>query len=301
MGITTDVLVIGGGNAAMFAALAARRKGASVVLLESATAFMRGGNSRHTRDIRFMHTTRNRYATGVYSHDEFWEDLMGVTGGQTDENLAERTIRLSEDLPEWMEENGVRFQEPLHGTLHLGRTNMFMLGGGRAMVNAYFQSAARLGVQVLYEAEAEELCIEDGRFTSATFTQGGERRTVSAKAVVVAAGGFEANVAWLKEYWGDAADNFVIRGSPHNTGKMLKALLAHGSRSVGDPRQFHAVAVDARAPKFDGGIVTRLDSVPFGIAVNKEGNRFYDEGENFWPKRYAIWGKLIAGQPGQIA
>ena len=61
------------------------------------------------------------------------------------------------------------------------------------------------------------------------------------------------------------------------------------------------MALDARAPKFDGGIATRLDSVPFGIAVNKFGQRFYDEGEDFWPKRYAIWGRLIAEQPDQIA
>jgi tricarballylate dehydrogenase len=119
--------------------------------------------------------------------------------------------------------------------------------------------------------------------------------------VVVAAGGFEANVAWLKEYWGEAADNFIIRGTPNNQGRMLKELLQHGVKPVGDPRGCHAVALDARAPKFDGGIVTRLASVPFGIVVNKEAKRFYDEGEDFWPKRYAIWGRLIAEQPEQIA
>lgn len=301
MEIATDVLVIGGGNAAQFAAITARRRGVDVVLLEAANEFMRGGNSRHTRDIRFMHTTRNRYGTGLYSFDEFWDDLMGVTGGETNEDLAALTIRASEDLPGWMESNGVRFQEPLHGTLHLGRTNMFMLGGGRAMVNSYFATARALGVRIFYEAEAEDLEIVDGAFRSATFVKGGERFTVSAKAVVVAAGGFEANLDWLRQYWGDAVDNFVVRGSPYNTGKMLRALFACGAQSVGDPKQFHSVALDARAPKFDGGIVTRLDSVPFGIVVNRDGQRFYDEGEDFWPKRYAIWGRLIAVQPDQIA
>ena len=100
---------------------------------------------------------------------------------------------------------------------------------------------------------------------------------------------------------GDAADNFVIRGTKYNQGLMLEQLLEHGGKPVGNPREFHAVAVDARAPKFDGGIVTRLDSVPFGIVVNREARRFYDEGEDFWPKRYAIWGGLIARQPDQIA
>ena len=121
-----------------------------------------------------------------------------------------------------------------------------------------------------------------------------------ADALVAAAGGFEANIDWLKQYWGDVADNFLIRGTPYNQGRVLRALLERGARQVGDPTQCHAVAIDARAPKFDGGIVTRVDCVPLGIVVNREGRRFYDEGEDFWPKRYAIWGRLVAQQPGQI-
>ena len=117
----------------------------------------------------------------------------------------------------------------------------------------------------------------------------------------IASGGFEANLEWLREVWGEAADNFIVRGTPYNKGQVLRIMLDAGARPVGDPRECHAVAIDARAPKFDGGIVTRLDSVPLGIVVNRLGERFYDEGEDFWPKRYAIWGKLVARQPGQIA
>ena len=105
----------------------------------------------------------------------------------------------------------------------------------------------------------------------------------------------------MREYWGDAVDNFVIRGTPYNRGRILKNLLDQGVGAVGDPTQFHAVALDARAPKFDGGITTRLDSVPYSVVVNRNGERFYDEGEDVWPKRYAIWGRLIAQQPSQIA
>jgi tricarballylate dehydrogenase len=198
-----------------------------------------------------------------------------------------------------MAANGVRWQKPLRGTLHLARSNLFMLGGGKAMMNAYYDTAAKLGVQIRYETEVHELKIRDHEFVSAF--SGRESRVIEAKAIVVAAGGFEANIAWLKEYWGEAAENFVIRGTPNNQGRMLKELLQAGAKPVGDPRGCHAVALDARAPKFDGGIVTRLDSVPFGIVVNKDVKRFYDEGEDFWPKRYAIWGKLIAEQPEQIA
>src|SRR6185437_5853726 len=106
---------------------------------------------------------------------------------------------------------------------------------------------------------------------------------------------------WLKESWGDAADNFQIRGSRYNQGTVLRMLLDRGVLSVGDPSQWHAVAVDSRAPKFDGGIVTRLDCVVFGIVVDKHAQRFYDEGEDTWPKRYAIWGRLIAERPEQRA
>jgi tricarballylate dehydrogenase len=248
-----------------------------------------------------MHNGATGYVTGPYGEQEFWEDLLQVTGGETNEQLARLTIRSSEDLERWMMANGVRWQKPLHGTLHLARTNLFMLGGGKAMMNAYYHTAAQLGVEILYESEVQELTIREGEWLLAVVLCNGARQEVKAKAVVITAGGFEANIAWLKEYWGDAADNFIIRGTRNNQGKMLKQLLEQGAAPVGDPRGCHAVALDARAPKFDGGIVTRLDSVPFGIVVNKQVERFYDEGEDFWPKRYAIWGGLIARQPDQIA
>jgi tricarballylate dehydrogenase len=297
-----DVLVAGGGNAGLCAAISARRAGARVLVLESAIKDFRGGNSRHTRDIRYMHRGATNYVTGAYQEEEFWEDLRQVTGGETNERLARLTIQASEDLGDWMAASGVRWQKPLRGTLHLARTNLFMLGGGKAMVNAYYDTASKLGIEIAYEAEVCELKMCDGEVRAVVVTgNGAAQEEISAKAIVVAAGGFEANIPWLKEYWGDAADNFIIRGTRHNQGRLLKELLKHGAKPVGDPRGCHAVALDARAPKFDGGIVTRLDSVPFGIVVNKEVRRFYDEGEDFWPKRYAIWGKLIAAQPDQIA
>jgi tricarballylate dehydrogenase len=127
------------------------------------------------------------------------------------------------------------------------------------------------------------------------------RFTVRAKAFVAASGGFESNIEWLKESWGPAAENFLIRGTRYNRGTVLKMLIEKGAQPIGDPTQCHAVAIDARAPKYDGGIITRLDCVVFGIVVNKRAERFYDEGEDVWPKRYAIWGRLVAAQPDQIA
>src|SRR3982075_1990889 len=296
-----DVLVIGGGNAALCAAISARRAGASVLVLEGAPKFYRGGNTRHTRNMRCAHDAATDILTGPYTEEEFWKDLLVVTGGQTDEELAKFMIRESKDILGWVVEQGVRWQPSLGGTLSLGRTNSFFLGGGRAMLNALYLTAEQLGVDILYDAEVLDLEIEHGMFLSATLKQGDGRAKVRASTLVAAAGGFEANIEWLKQYWGEAADNFLIRGTPYNRGSILKMLLDSGVQDVGDPKQCHAVAIDARAPKFDGGIITRHDSVVFGIVVNKQAVRFYDEGEDIWPKRYAIWGRLVAAQPDQIA
>jgi tricarballylate dehydrogenase len=143
--------------------------------------------------------------------------------------------------------------------------------------------------------------IQHGMFLSATMTHGDRTYQVRARTLVAAAGGFESNIEWLKEYWGEIAENFLIRGTPYNRGTVLKMLLDAGVQETGDPTQCHAVAIDARAPKYDGGIITRLDCVVFGVVVNKNAVRFYDEGEDIWPKRYAIWGRLVAQQPDQIA
>jgi tricarballylate dehydrogenase len=210
-------------------------------------------------------------------------------------------VRASADCPAWVRRFGGRLQPSLRGTLHLGRTNAFFLGGGKALMNSYYAAAERRGVCVRYDAEVVALDLVDGRFRGATVKRDGRDSTIRAQSVVLASGGFESNLEWLKEIWGDAAENFIIRGTPYNRGTVLKQMLACGAEPVGDPTECHAIAVDARAPKFDGGIVTRLDSIPFGIVVNVRADRFYDEGEDFWPKRYAIWGRLIARQPDQAA
>ena len=297
---TWDVLVLGGGNAALCAAITAREAGASVLMLESAPVDFRGGNSRHTRNMRTMHAGPLAPLTDAYPEEEYWQDLLKVTGGLTDERLARMTIRQTEQHVPWMKAHGVRFQAPLGGTLHLSRTNAFFLGGGKALVNAYFRSAAALGVEVAYDTEVVDLAIEGDAFRSATVECKGARHEIRASVVVAAAGGFESNLAWLREAWGPPADNFIVRGTPYNMGRVLKLLLAKGAKQVSDPTQGHCVAIDARSPRYDGGIVTRVDAVSLGIVVNRDAKRFYDEGEDFWPKRYAIWGRLVAGQPDQI-
>lgn len=298
---TVDVLVVGGGNAALCAAIAARRKGASVHIVEAAPKFYRGGNTRHTRNMRCAHDSGTAWLTGPYGEDEFFADLMQVTEGHTDPDLARLMIRESKTMLDWIQQQGVRFQPSLGGTLSLGRTNSFFLGGGRAMLNALYRTAQAMGVTVEYDAEVVGLDIVGGEFRSAHVRRGDRVEILAARTLVAAAGGFEANIEQLKDHWGERAGNFLIRGTPYNRGDVLRLLIDAGVEPVGDPTQCHAVAIDARAPKFDGGIITRLDCIVFGIVVNNRAQRFYDEGEDFWPKRYAIWGRLVADQPDQIA
>lgn len=295
-----DILVIGGGNAALCAAITAAEAGARVLILETAPKPYRGGNSRHTRNFRCMHSGPLGPLVDSYSEDEYFADLMKVTDGKTDEHLARLAIRTSEECLPWMQDHGVRFQPSLSGTLSLARTNAFFLGGGKGLVNAYYRTAQALGVEVLYEAAVTHLELDGDRVARVDFTHEGQTKSLTPKSVVVAAGGFQADTDWLARAWGPAAKNFLIRGTPYNRGVVLADLLDQGVEQVGDPTQCHAVAIDGRAPKFDGGIVTRLDCVPFSIVVNKDAERFYDEGEDVWPKRYAIWGRLVAAQPDQV-
>ena len=296
-----DVIVLGGGQAGLTAAITAAENGASVCILEVAPRAMRGGNTRHTRNLRPMHESGAFPMEGAYGFDEYLDDLLRITGGATDQALAELTIRESEHSLAWLKDHGVAFQPPLSGTLHLGRTNAFFLGGGKALVNSLYQFAAKLGVQTIYEAKDITLNISGGRFIDLTYQQVNNTRRLSANSLVAASGGFEANLDWLEEAWGPAARNFLVRGTPYNKGNILRQLLDAELEQVGDAGQCHAVAIDGRAPAYDGGIVSRVDSIPLGIVVNNEGKRFFDEGEDFWPKRYAIWGRLIAVQADQNA
>ncbi len=298
-----DVIVVGGGNAALCAALMAREAGARVLLLEAAPKEWRGGNSQHTRNLRCMHDAPQDVLVDAYPEEEYWQDLLKVTGGITNEALARMVIRESSTCRDWMRKHGVRFQPPLSGTLHVARTNAFFMGGGKALVNAYYRSAENLGVDIKYDSPVDDLEIRDGRFVAAKV--GAVR--YEGRAVVLACGGFESNREWVREAWGQnergewPADNFLVRGTRYNMGAVLKVMMREGADTMGDPTQAHCVAIDARSPLYDGGICTRLDCVSLGIVVNGEAKRFYDEGEDFWPKRYALWGRLVALQPGQIA
>jgi tricarballylate dehydrogenase len=250
-----------------------------------------------------MHDAPQDVLVDAYPEEEYWQDLLKVTGGITNEKLARMVIRESSTCRPWMEKHGVRFQPSLSGTLHVARTNAFFMGGGKALVNAYYRSAENLGIDILYDSPVDDLEIKDGKFIAAKV---GNKR-YEGHSVVLGCGGFESDRTWLREAWGQnergewPADNFLIRGTRYNMGVVLKVMMREGADTMGDMTQAHCVAIDARAPLYDGGICTRIDCVSLGIVVNREAKRFYDEGEDFWPKRYALWGRLVAMQPGQIA
>ena len=250
--------------AALCAALTARAAGASVLLLESAPRHFRGGNSRHTRNLRCMHDGPSDPLSGAYPAEEYWRDLQDVTGGRTNEALARMVIAGTADCRTWMAAHGVRFQPSIGGALHLAHTNAFFLGGGKALVNAYYRAAARLGVDVVYDAEVRDLQIENGRFEGAVVARNGHAELVPGAYICRGGRRLPGEPRVAQGRLGRSADNFLIRGTPYDTGRVLRALMDGGAATTGDPTQCHAVAIDARAPRFDGGIVTRVDCIPAG-------------------------------------
>jgi tricarballylate dehydrogenase len=296
-----DVLVLGGGCAALCAAISARRHGATVRMVEHAPASLRGGNARHARNFRLMHDQPEWYVPDVYGEDAFFKDLVRVTNGATDEWLARIMIRGSATIAAWFGDNGVRLQDPSSGSMPYSRRTAFFLGGGKAMVNALYNTATKLDVSIDYESEVVGLAVDDADGRAVDILHDGKRERVSAKTLVVCTGGHQANFGWLRENFGPSADNFMIRGTPHDTGSVLRLLLDAGAKPAGDPGRAHMVAVDARGPKFDGGIVTRITAIPHGIVVDRNGKRFHDEGEDARKTHFARWGARIAECPDQIA
>ncbi len=216
-----DTLVIGGGNAALCAAISAASAGAVVILLERAPVGWRGGNSKYTRNIRCAHGQDG--SPHAYPESEFAKDLKDVTGEDADAALTQLVIERSRTALLWMESYGVRWQPALHGTLSLSRTNQFFLGGGKALVNNYYAVAERLGVEILYETSAEDFRFERTRCTEVVVRQADREDTIEPDAVIVASGGFEANLEWLTQQLGGGARTARSEGPATTTGPCSPA------------------------------------------------------------------------------
>jgi tricarballylate dehydrogenase len=323
-----DVIVVGGGNAAFCAALAAQETGAQVLVLEAAPQDERGGNSRFTagamrvaysgvKDLARLVpdlTEEERANTdfGSYPEDQFYDDLCRVTQYHTDPKLAETLVTRSLDTMLWMRDKGVRFA-PIYGRQAFKVEGRFKFwggltveawGGGPGLVDSLYSVAARNGIDVSYESRALELMNDDSGIHGVVVRKQGRTESFGAKCVVLASGGFEANTEWRTRYLGPGWDLAKVRGTRFNTGDGIRMALEIGAMPYGNWSGCHAVGWDRNAPEFGDlsvGDGFQKHSYPFGIMVNGRGRRFVDEGADFRNYTYAKYGRAILEQPGQFA
>ncbi|WP_200276793.1 FAD-dependent tricarballylate dehydrogenase TcuA, partial [Rhodovulum adriaticum] len=292
----TQVLVIGGGFAGLCAAIQAARDGAQTTLLDAAPAHLRGGNARHCRNIRLAHLDETPWQRDTYPVAEFTADMARM--GTPDAALAAVLAEGARDLGPWLAELGVAFEPWADGNLPYSRRTAFFRGGGQALVNALTRAAQRAGVEIRHEWHVTALpCpTQTGPLRVAADTPDGHR-TIQAAALVLACGGYGGDRDRLSETLGPRGAGIANRGTPHQRGAPLHWLLENGAAAAGQPGDGHLVAVDARAPLDDAGIVSRVDGMQLGIVVDATGHRFMDEGETATPARYSTWGRALAARP----
>ena len=323
-----DVLVIGAGNAALCAAVAAADQGARVQVLERSPEEVRGGNSRFTAGaFRFAHNgledlsrvltdlNEEEIATtdfGTYPREDFFDDMARITQYRANPDLVESLIDNSLETMAWMRDKGVRFQ-PSYGRQAFridGRMRFWgglcveAWGGGPGLVDSLFQIAGRQGIAITYDAHVKHLIVENGRVTGVEARTREGRATFHASTVVLACGGFESNVQWRTQYLGPGWDLAKVRGTRYNTGDGLAMALDIGAMPYGNWSGCHAVAWDRNAPEFGDlsvGDNFQKHSYPLGIIVNARGERFVDEGADFRNYTYAKYGRAVLEQPGQFA
>lgn len=324
-----DVVVVGGGNAAMCAALSAREHGARVLVLEKAPEAWRGGNTFFTAGgfrFAFGSFAELRQVIGdltdeeaavmdvdPYTEDTYYDDLMRVTEDLADPDLAITLVRQSQATVRWMREQGVRWI-PMFGRQAYKVGNRFRfwgglvieaVGGGAGLVDMQYASAAKAGIDVRFEAKAVRLVIDQrGAVAGVVVRSPAGTETVAARAVVLGAGGFEANAEMRTRYLGPNWDLARVRGTPFNTGEGILMALEAGAVPWGHWSGCHAVAWDYNAPwhgdrKVGDGF--QKHSYPLGLIVNLEGERFVDEGADFRNYTYVKYGREIIKQPRRAA
>jgi len=324
----TDVVVVGGGNAAFAAAVSAAQEGASVVMLERAPIEEAGGNSRFTAGaMRFAYDgvadlrrlmpdltdeEIERSDFGDYPERRFFDDMGRLTEYRTDPELCELLVRKSRETLFWMADNGIRFA-PIWGRQAFlvggrfkfwGGLTVEVSGGGPGLVEAWTRIARRAGIDIRYGARALSLIADDDGVKGVRVRQKGATSDLMARSVVLAAGGFQANVEWRTRYLGPGWDTAKVRGTRFNTGDGLRMALDIGAMAAGQWSGCHAVAWDRNAPEFGDlsiGDGFQKHSYPFGVMLNARGERFVDEGADFRNYTYAKYGRAILAQPGQLA
>ena len=328
---TVDVLVVGAGNAALCAALAAREHGVSVKVLEVAPKAERGGNSTFTAGgmrtvyngeddlIKLMPDLSqeeiDKTDFGTYTEQQFFEDMWRVTDYRTDPDLVELLVKRSYPTLDWMRSKGVRFM-PIYGRQAFkvdgrfkfwGGMTVETVGGGPGLVDSLSDACEREGIPIEYETRAMSLLRsdEDGSIEGVRVRQkGGKVVDMPAKSVILASGGFQANTEWRSRYLGYGMDVAKVRGTRFNTGDGIRMALEIGASPYGNWSGCHSVAWDYNAPEFGDlavGDGFQKHSYPWGVVVNAEGKRFVDEGADFRNYTYAKYGRIIQEQPGHTA
>lgn len=323
-----DVIVVGGGNAGFSAAHAAAERGRRVVLLERGAADMAGGNSFFTAgatrighdglaallDVVEPDERHARTEVPPYTPEEYLADLEKVTEGRTDPDLARVLVTEAHDAVRWLHTLGLRYrlmyerqayERPDGSYLFWGGLHIGNVGGGEGLIADHTRVAAELGTEVRYGTRATGLIVEDGRVVGVTYEDASGTGELRADSVILASGGFESNPEWREEYLGEGWSNAKVRGTPYNTGEMLTAALSIGAAKGGDWSTAHSVQWDAFTPDNESNreLTNRLtrQSYPLGIIVNRDGERFLDEGADFRNYTYAKYGKEILKQPGSVA
>ncbi|MGV9796504.1 FAD-dependent tricarballylate dehydrogenase TcuA [Mycobacterium sp. NPDC003449] len=323
-----DVVVVGAGNAALCAALAAREHGAGVLVLERAPENERGGNTAFTAGaMRFAYNgvedvlelcpelSEDDLAStdfGAYTQDDFYNDMCRVTEYRTDPDLTDIIVKKSFETLKWMRSKGVRFA-PIYGRQAFkvdgkfkfwGGLTLETWGGGPGLVDSLIDAATREGIDIAYEARALALKTDDAGVSGVQIRVDGELRTVDAGAVILASGGFEANPEWRTRYLGPGWDLAKVRGSRFNMGDGIRMAIDIGAMPWGHWSGAHAVGWELNAPPYGDlavGDGFQKHSYPFGIMVNADGCRFVDEGADFRNYTYAKYGHRILAQPQQFA
>jgi tricarballylate dehydrogenase len=323
-----DVIVVGGGNAAFCAALAAQEQGAKVVMLEAAPEDEAGGNSRFTAgSIRVVYNGVEDIKTlvpdltqaeidttdfGTYTADQFFDDMARVTQHRANPDLVELLVTRSFDTLNWMREKGVRFI-PIYGRQAFkiegkfkfwGGLTVESVGGGPGLVNMLTEAAKKRGVEIRYRTRALDLLTDGDRVNGVRIRHDGQVSEIHGKAVVLASGGFQANPEWRTRYLGPGWDLAKVRGTRFNTGDGIRMALDIGASPCGNWSGCHAVGWEMNAPEFGDlavGDQFQKHSYPFAIMVNATGKRFVDEGADFRNYTYAKYGRVILEQPGQFA
>ncbi len=323
-----DVIAIGGGNAAFCAALAAREKGARVLVLERAPEDEAGGNSRFTAglmrvaysgvedlkrampDLSPEEIARTDF--GTYTEDQFLDDMARVTEFRCDPDLTELLVKRSMDTVAWMRSKGVRFTAAwgrqafnIGGKFKFwGGLTVEAVGGGPGLVDSLTNAAKKNGIDIWYSARATGLVADDEGVKGVRVKRAGKTVEVRAQSVVLAAGGFQANPEWRARYLGPGWELAKVRGTRFNTGDVIRMALDIGAAPVGNWSGCHAVAWERNAPEFGDlavGDQFQKHSYPWGVYINAQGKRFVDEGADFRNYTYAKYGRVVLGQPGQFA